>query len=65
VGSENRLVTLRERYTLILDSERYQGEAQFDMVREPSNDWRIFHWQDRQLAADPDTTWGILKGLNR
>lgn len=61
----DRLVSLREQYTLILDSERYQGEAQFDMVREASNDWRIFHWQDRQLQADPDTTWGILKGLNR
>jgi len=60
-----REVSLREVYTLILDSERYQGEAQFDMVREASNDWRIFNWQDRQLQADPDTTWGILKGLNR
>jgi len=58
-------VSLREQYTLLLNSERYQGEAQFDMIRESSNDWRIFHWQDRQLQADPDTTWGILKGLNR
>jgi len=61
----DRAVKLRERYTLFLDSERYQGEAEFDMIQESSNEWRIFNWQDRRLQADPDTTWGFLKGLNR
>ncbi|HWN82308.1 MAG TPA: hypothetical protein VNM87_09450 [Candidatus Udaeobacter sp.] len=61
----DREVNLREQYTLILDSERYQGEAEFKMIKESSNDWRIVLWNDRQLQADPDTTWGILKGLNR
>jgi hypothetical protein len=57
-------VVLREDYTLFMDDERYQGQAEFFMLREDA-DWRIFRWRDRQGGSDPDTTWGILKGLNR
>jgi hypothetical protein len=62
VGSDQ--VILRENYTLIMDQARYQGVAEFFMRREASTDWRIFLWRDFQ-GSDPDTTWGILKGLNR
>jgi hypothetical protein len=61
----DREVVLREDYTLLMDSERYHGEAEFFMIKESSNDWRIFRWRDRQGTADPDTTWGILKGIFR
>jgi hypothetical protein len=57
-------VVLREDYTLFLDQERYQGQAELFMLREDA-DWRIFRWRDRQGGSDPDTTWGILRGLNR
>jgi hypothetical protein len=61
----DREVILREGYTLILGRDRYHGEAQFDLTRDQANDWRLTRWLDRRSASDPDTTWGILKGLYR
>jgi len=56
-------VVLIENYTLILGADRYHGEAQFQMRRDLHGDWRIRSWFDRRPASDPDTTWGVLKGL--
>ena len=58
------LVTVEQFYELFLDNERYHGRADFEM-RLDSGAWRIFNWKDFRLKMDPDTTWGILKGLNR
>ena len=57
------LVTVEQFYELFLDDERYHGRADFEM-RLDSGAWRIFQWKDFRIV-DPDTTWGILKGLNR
>jgi len=56
-------VTVEQFYELFLDNERYHGRADFDM-RLDSGAWRISRWRDFR-STDPDTTWGILKGMNR
>jgi hypothetical protein len=61
----DRTVVLREGYTLFLDGDRYRGNAEFVLTRDQANNWRLTRWQDHGSASDPDTTWGILKGLYR
>jgi hypothetical protein len=61
----DREVILREGYTLVLGGDRYHGDAEFVVTKDQGNEWRLTRWLDRRSASDPDTTWGILKGLYR
>jgi len=57
------IVVLDEDYNLLVDSERYQGRAELQMLL-VGNEWRIFKWIDRR-QADADSSWSLLKGQSR
>jgi len=62
-SNEPNVVIIDQFYQLFLDSEQYHGLATFEM-RLDSGAWRISQWKDFRFM-DPDTTWGVLKAMNR
>ena len=58
------VVVLDEEYDLTVDSELYQGLAEFQM-RLTGNEWRIFQWIDRRRSGSDLSSWSLLKGENK